>query len=138
MNGGNDRTTDRFGQFPSSSFIVHRSSFSGLCAASGAVKQHPHGEVVCEVLEAVRFAGGGKQEVARLELLPRAFADILSAAPDDDIHFVAGVRLLRIDAVRRVDFELQAAVSKQGYKTLAALAGQSGQRLLKPNLSPAL
>src|SRR5256885_10770240 len=38
----------------------------------------------------------------------------------------------------RVDFELQAAVSKQGYKTLAALTGQPGQRLLKPNLAPAL
>jgi len=48
-------------------FLLSLVTFS----AFGAVKQYPHGEVVCEVLEAVRFAGGGKQEIARLDLLRR-------------------------------------------------------------------
>src|SRR5437763_14035537 len=99
-------------------FISHRPSL--FFAAFGAVKQHPHGEVVAEALEPVGLAGGGKQEIARLELLPRTLADILAVTTDDNVSLVAAVRLLRVEAARRVDFELEAAVREQSHKTLAA------------------
>src|SRR5262245_56522348 len=73
---------------------------SRLLAALRPVEDHPDGEVVRELLKPMLDPGGHEQQVARAEAVSRGAVDEHTLAADDDVHLVAPVRLLRIDASR--------------------------------------
>ena len=53
------------------------------------------------------YSGRDKERIACDEAMPRVAVHEPSAAARDDIQFVARVRMLRIDALRRVEFQRQ-------------------------------
>ena len=76
-------------------FSVSLWLFPGF-AAFRPVEDNPDDQIVAEILEAVRFACGGEEQVAGMEGLAALSKDELSAALYDDVHLVARVRLLRV------------------------------------------
>src|SRR5215471_11126113 len=66
----------------------------------------------------VDLARRRKEEVALFEGLAAAGANVFAAALNYYINFIPSVRLLGIDFLRRIDFNFQRAVSKDGGKCL--------------------
>src|SRR5215469_1636002 len=88
------------------------SQLSGLTALR-AIKQHPDGEVIREVFEAVLDVSGDEEKNARCEGAPGSAVYEGAGATYDDIHLVAGVRRLIVDPSWRVHPGGERAVPKE-------------------------
>src|SRR5437763_14342803 len=89
------------------------------------------------MLEAMRDARGGEEQIARRERLARVAADELACALRDHIDLIARVRLLRIMPARRVELNLQSAMREQENGALALRRGQALQCLSQSDLARA-
>jgi len=77
------------------------------------VEDYPCQQVFREVFKTMHLACGGKKRVTRTELNTPAFDKKPAAPSSDDIKFVAGVRLLQISALGRVNLDCQSAVAEE-------------------------
>lgn len=89
---------------------------SSVLAAFGTVKHYPRTEVVTELLEPMRDAGGHKQHIARNKGTTLAAVEKYPAALRDDIDLISRVRRLRIASARRVELRQQRAVLEQRHR----------------------
>jgi len=79
-------------------FEAHLSydALRGDLASPGAVEDHPHGEVLAEVLETMLGPCGHEQKIARLERVPLAVVKQDAPAADDDVDLVLRMRRLLV------------------------------------------
>src|ERR1700759_3893321 len=77
----------------------------------------------------MRDARGHEEQVAGRYALTFVAVDELASAACDDVNLVARVWLLRVRAARRVNLDDERAVLKSLGETLAARAGQQGERV---------
>src|SRR5215217_8542933 len=75
-----------------------------------AVEDDPHYKVIREIFEAVLDGGWHEQYVARAEGMALLPVEERSVSAYDHVHFVAGMRRLRVGAAGRVDLDLHAPV----------------------------
>src|SRR5258708_4170842 len=87
------------------------------------IEDDPYREVVRELLEAMLDSGGHEQQVARREGMALRAVHELAAARHDHVDLVAGVRLLRIGAARRVELDAQRSALEGDREALARGAG---------------
>src|SRR5215469_13030287 len=81
-----------------------------MLAAFRPVKHHPHGKIVAEVFKAVNLSRGREQRVTRSKLQPLSFVNKPAGSKGHHVDLVAGMGLLRVRALGRVDLYLQRAV----------------------------
>src|SRR5262249_5890978 len=81
-----------------------------MLAAFRAVKHHPHHKIVAEVFEAVNLSRRREQRVTRSKLQPLPFVNKPAGSRSHHVELVAGMGLLRVRALGRVDLYLQRAV----------------------------
>jgi hypothetical protein len=82
-------------------------------SAFRAVEDNPRQQVFSEVLKAMVFPGGGKKRVSGAKLKALTFDAKPAASGDNNIKFIARVRLLQINAFGRVDFNRQGAMAEE-------------------------
>src|SRR5215211_6854513 len=75
-----------------------------------AVEDDPHHKIVREIFEAVLDARWHEQYVAGAEGMAVRPVDERPVSTDHHVHFVAGMRRLRVGAAGRVDLDLHATV----------------------------
>src|SRR5215472_1243684 len=83
---------------------------SRMLAAFRAVKHYPHRKIVAEVFKAVNLSRGREQRVTRSKLQPLSFVNKPAGSGGHHVELVAGMGLLRVRALGRVDLYLQRAV----------------------------
>ena len=94
-------------------------------SAFRSIEQHPQRQVAGEVFKPVFDARGREQDIRWSKLPAVVAANVLTGASGHEINFVARVRLLRIDAARRVDLDQQTAMLENGGKALSFRSGQT-------------
>src|SRR5215211_9305809 len=98
-------------------------------SALWTVEDDPHHKVVREIFEAVLDAGWHEQYVARAEGMAVRPVDERPVSADDHVHFVAGMRRLRVGAAGRVDLDLHATVFEYLCEPLSPGPWQTSHRL---------
>src|SRR5215472_19309665 len=106
-----------------------------MLTAFRAVKQHPHHKIVAEVFKAVNLSRGGEQHVTRSKLQPLSFDDKPAGSRGHHVELVAGMGLLRIGALGRVDLYLQGAMLELQSKSFAVFGGDCLASVVKFDLS---
>src|SRR5215210_219457 len=94
-----------------------------------AVEDDPHYKVVREIFEAVLDAGWHEQYVAGAEGMALRPVDERPVSAYDHVHFVAGMRRLRVGAAGRVDLDLHTPVFVHLCEPLSPGAWQPSHRL---------
>src|SRR5215208_3444835 len=94
-----------------------------------AVEDDPHHKVVREIFEAVLDAGWHEQYVAGAEGMAIRPVDERPVSAYDHVHFVAGMRRLRVGAAGRVDLDLHAPVFEYLCEPLSSGSRQQPNRL---------
>src|SRR4029079_14644155 len=94
----------------------------------GPVEEDPDKEIVAELLEAVDDAGFDEQHVGRGDRMAMRAVDEPAGTTRDDVRLVTRVRLLRIDAARRVELHLQRSVLEDRGRALALRRRKHGFR----------
>src|SRR5215471_6271597 len=112
----------------------HRSLLRML-AAFRAVKHHPHHKIVAEGFKAVNLSRGREQHVTRTKLQPLTFDDKPARSRGHHVELVAGMGLLRIGALGRVDLYLQGAMLELQSKSFAVFGGDGLASVVKFDLS---
>src|SRR5580704_2928769 len=104
-----------------------RTGLSVFLSACGAVEEDPGHEVLGEIHEAMKLAGGGKQHIAAFE------DDLLVAAKKaagpayDDVNLVARMWLLGVRAARCVEFDTKGPMLEQFGEALTVRARQPSE-----------
>jgi hypothetical protein len=75
-------------------------------------------------------ASGRKEQIARTKSLPAFAANIFPAAAGNEVHFIAGVRLLGVVTARRINFYRQAAMLKDRCESVSLRSGNFPQRVI--------
>jgi hypothetical protein len=92
-------------------------------------KDHPYYEVIGELLKPMFHPCRNEQEVARLNVLPAPLNRKQPGPPNNNIHFIAGVRRLRINSPGSVETRLDPLPFKHRDITLTTGSRDSRQGL---------
>jgi hypothetical protein len=95
-------------------------------SALRSVKDHPDQKIVGEILEAVLQSCRREEKITRLERIAAMAVDEHPMPANNDISFVARVRLLRIVSAWRVEFHRQRPVLE--HESGPSLSGKIGRR----------
>src|SRR5215211_4133257 len=93
------------------------------------VEDNPHHKIVREIFKAMLDAGRHEQYVAGAEGMAVLPVDERPVSADDHVHFVAGMRGLRVGAAGRVDLDLHATVFEYLCEPLSSGSWQPPHRL---------
>src|SRR5215216_1762890 len=92
-------------------------------AALGAVENHPGGEIVGDMLEAMVHPRWDEQKITRRKERSSIAACELTVSADDHIHLVPPVCRLVVKAARGIQLDLQAPMMKRHCEPFAFRAG---------------
>ena len=73
-------------------------------------------------------SSGNEKDIPRPERVPLRSIDELARSPNDDVQFVPGMRLLKINLVGLVDFHLERTVFEQNLERFI-VSGKCAQGL---------
>src|SRR5262245_39760200 len=76
---------------PPRACAIARFVLRGHIAAARTVEDHPHGEVLCKILETMLDSRGHEEKIAWPESVSLAVVEEDAAATDDDVNFVLRV-----------------------------------------------